>query len=399
MPTAHQPVQQLTSGRPTPDDVTIIASADIPGGRHVAGFSQDPDDHALYQFLLGDGSEPISADVVATGFDIAREVSSGDLVGIGTFLGSLPESLCFVRSTRDDYRIDIYLTDDEEWPDIEKYALTFYRRVWPGIPHEVELLSTLIGSYSPDLIGRIEFTHEGRSYVLGTLRRLPIGINAWHRARHDAQAQMYSHSEGVQLGKTLRLIHDSMLMAFGYEWVPTASVARRLSKRLDYFTEGTPSLTPFIPLIRKWYQLPDGEVLVQRVHGNICLEQLWLEEDSWLIGGWEGDIRLPMPERIVPGCSLEDLASLVRSLYWASGGNTAWCTETMRAVTEGYGHPLLSPLLFAYVLDKICEEIYIETHRPDGQPDVPLRFLEYFRASAPEPPLDNPGSEFLRLSP
>ena len=220
-----------------------------------------------------------------------------------------------------------------------------------------------------------------------------------HRARHDAQAQMYSHSEGVQLGKTLRLIHDSMLMAFGYEWVPTASVARRLSKRLDYFTEGTPSLTPFIPLIRKWYQLPDGEVLVQRVHGNICLEQLWLEEDSWLIGGWEGDIRLPMPERIVPGCSLEDLASLVRSLYWASGGNTAWCTETMRAVTEGYGHPLLSPLLFAYVLDKICEEIYIETHRPDGQPDVPLRFLEYFRASAPEPPLDNPGSEFLRLSP
>ncbi|MDO5668744.1 MAG: hypothetical protein Q4G50_01945 [Corynebacterium sp.] len=391
-------VEQLTSDIPSPDDLKIVASSNVPGARHVAGFSPDPDDPTLYQFLLDENFQMVKDDALATGFDIARGVSSGDFVGIGTYLGSMPESLCFVRSTRDENRIDIFLTDDEQWPEIEKYAFTFYRRVWPGVPPEVELLSTLIGSYSPDLIGRIELTTQDRTYILGTLRRLPSGMNAWNQVRNHAAANMYSYADGFQLGKTLRLIHDSMLMAFGYDWIPAACVTERLSERLDRFAESTPVLIPFAPMIREWYRLLDGEVLVQRTHGNICLEQLWLEEDdAWLIGGWEGDIRLSVPERIVPGCALEDLASLQRSLFWASEGNLAWCTEMMKSIMEGYEHPLISPLLFVYVLDKICEEVYIETHRTGGQPLVPLEFLEFFRATAPPFTMNNTQSEFLRL--
>ncbi|MDO5512919.1 hypothetical protein [Corynebacterium sp.] len=390
----------LRSPVPSPGDLTIAASAAVPGGRHIIGRTDDPEDESLYQYILGEDDTPLDQHVVPTGFDLARGISTGDIVGLGTFLGSMPDTLCFVRSTRDDNRIDIYLTDEPAWPEIEKFVLTFYRRVWPGIPHEVELLSTLIGAYSPDLIGRIETTYQDRSYVLGTLRRMPTGVNAWDEARRAAPAQMYSHTKGVALGQTLRFIHDSMLMAFGYDWVPAESVRQRLTRRLDMFVESAPILAASAPLIREWYALLTGEILVQRVHGNVCLQKLWLEDHHrWLIGGWEGDIRRPMPERITPGCSLEDLATLQRSLFWASEGNGTWCIRTMTSIMEGYGHSLMSPLFFVYVLDKICEEVHTETHCVGGRPQIPLQFLEMFRAAAPPFSIQHSTSEFMRSTP
>ncbi|MDO5512921.1 MAG: hypothetical protein Q4F73_09280, partial [Corynebacterium sp.] len=244
-------------------------------------------------------------------------------------------------------------------------------------------LSTIVGPFSPEIVARIELEIDDATYVLATMRRLPRGVNALDYTREGLAAQVVSHTQGIELGRTLRFLHDSLLLAFPYEWASAAEHMQRLEDRLDDFVHMAPRLAEYAPWIRDWYRSLDGEMLVQRLHGNVNLKQMWLGPDErWVIGGWAGEVVAPMEERARLGCPLEDLASLQRSMFWACRGNKAWCIKAMAAIFEGYGEPMMSALFSAFVLDRACKEVAEETMSADGEPDLPFEFLEWFREVA-----------------
>ncbi|MDO5668745.1 MAG: hypothetical protein Q4G50_01950 [Corynebacterium sp.] len=381
---------------PDYEDLRQVSIHRFPEGNHVVMELEDEDDESLYQFLVDDNGGYIDA----TSFDESKLLTvlhNGKTVGGGVFVGHAPGELFYVDHSRDTYRIDLYVTDDSERADVAKYVVSLYRHIWPGLPVEVEALRTLTGPYSPDLLGHFEYRHKNRTYVLGTLRRLPQGVNAFEQTKQEVAAQVISHSQCSNLGQTLRYIHDSFLMAFPYEWVPAETVALRLIDRLDIFVAAAPELAPYESWIREWYEHLSGSMLVQRLHGNINLREMWIEEDSsWFIGGWEGDVRLPIEQRTLSGSPLEDLATLQRSMFWACGGNKAWCIQAMGAIFDGYGEPMMSVPFSAFVLDRACEELVREKDGEDGKPELPLAFLEWFRENALETRPQMAPSEFMR---
>lgn len=361
----------LAAVTPDPSTLTTVRSAPVPGATHILKSSGTPGDDSLYQFLVHDDDAP--ADFSP---DLLRAIADHASCGLGTFRGRLPDDISAVRVVREPLKTDLYCADAR---GVERSVLTFYRRVWPGIPHEVQVLSTLVGPYSPDLIGHLEVEHDGATYILGTARRLPTGINAFEYSKRGAAAHVFSHSQGIILGQTLRFVHDSLLLAFPYEWRPASEVAAEFEARLDGFVDKAPVLAEFEPWIRDWYRSLEGEILEQRVHGSASFRRVWLEDDhTWFIGGWEGDLRLPLEERATNSCPLSDLATLQRSLFWACRGNKPWCIKTMESIFEGYGDPMMSRLFSAYVLDRACEELVEHSSVPDGEPEVCIEFFHWF---------------------
>lgn len=360
---------------PSPGDLTTVVASEIPGAVHTLMRSREPGDTSLHQFVLHPEGRELRIDELAT--DFCRHVHDGVPFGLGEFHGALPGKVVSTRFVQEPHKTNLFCADEA---GVDKFVFTFYRRVWPGIPNEVQLLSTLTASHSPGLIGHLRIEIDGLVYVLGTARRLPTGINAFEYAKMGVAAQVFSHSQGNILGQTMRYLHDSLMMAFPYRWVPADEETQRLENRLDGFLESAPSLAEHAPWIREWYRSLDGEVFCQRLHGNLSFQRIWLEDDeSWFIGGWEGDLRLPLEQRAVSGSPLADLAMLQRSLFWACRGNESWCVKTMTSVLEGYGDPMMTPLLSAYVLDRTCEELVEHSLSPEGQPEVLLHFLSWFR--------------------
>ena len=362
-------------------DLTAVFSAPVRGGFHAVMQRDDTTDGSLHQLFLDADGDPRLPGSSPTGRSLRGTVCFEDVVGVGHVRGAIPEHLYYVRHTSDDHRIDIYFAAQEEAAEGEETCvLTLHRQVWPGIPAEVEALSTITGRFAPDLLAHLELEHEGQQYVLGSLRCISSGLNALEYTRMGIAAHVFSHCQGIDLGQTLRFIHDSLLMAFPYEWVPAASVMQRLENRLDTFIRSAPELTDHATWIREWYRSINGEMLMQRLHGNVQLEEMWLEDDGrWLIGGWEGELGLPLEERTRLGSPLEDLASLQRSLFRACGGSHPWCIKAMGSIFEGYGSSMMSAPFSAYMLDRACEEIAADTVRTGGASTIPLGFLKWFR--------------------
>ncbi|GAB3647855.1 hypothetical protein GCM10027595_23030 [Corynebacterium nasicanis] len=383
---------------PALSELTPLTSAPVPGGHHLILSSGTPDDDSIYQRLVDPEGAPLECGAKETGRFLFENLHSGDPIGAGVFLGSLPAGLSYVRHSRTPYRLDILLGSEKDPdPGHPTHILTLYRHVWPGVPVEVEALSTITGRFSLELVAHIEYQHEGRTYVLGTVRRLPRGINALEYTKRGIAAHVVAHSQGIDLGQTLRYIHDSFLMAFPYEWAPAEHCMEHLEQRLDTFTETAPRLAEYAPWIREWYRSIRGDMLVHRLHGNVNLKQMWLdEEERWVIGGWSGDVRLPMEERARLGSPLEDLASLHRSVFRACEGNSSWCHLAMESIFEGYGEPLPSTLFCAFILDRACEEFAEESSQPAGHPGLITEFLDDFRETILPQRDTLPASAFLR---
>ncbi|MDO5512920.1 hypothetical protein [Corynebacterium sp.] len=398
MNNAREVVARALVTMPFPSALDVVASGPIPGGQHVLLTDHDSDGHSVIQFMLDDDGTPMLHGATEAGLALCENLNDGDDIGIGRFLGVMPADLQYVRHSRDEHRIDVYLTDDLDVG--EKFVLTLYRRVWPGTPVEVEALSTVTGRYSPDLLGRIEWKWHGRRYILGTIRRLPTGTRALEYFRAGAEAQVFSYDEGVELGATVRYVHDSLLMAFPYEQESAEVIQTALLERLEAFRTQCPELLDnHVGWITAWYHQLRGTMLVHRLHGNLTLDRIWLEEDNtWLIGGWEGDVRLPMAERARLWSPLRDLAILNGSLVEACGGNGSWCRMLMASICEGYGDPIYSVPFISFVLDRICEQLVCASLDPEASTETLMSFLTWFAEVEPSLHRQLEESSFMRFS-
>ncbi|MDO5512384.1 hypothetical protein, partial [Corynebacterium sp.] len=141
---------------PQLDELTELLSAPLAGGTHLILTNDNPWDNSIYQFYLDREGKIIDSAVHDVGHSLGHEFNTGDVVGAGVLLGSIPENLTFVRHTRCPYRLDFFFSDLSADPDHESHVLSFYRHVWPGVPVEVEALSTIVGPFSPEIVARIE---------------------------------------------------------------------------------------------------------------------------------------------------------------------------------------------------------------------------------------------------
>lgn len=363
------------NGVKSSSDPSALRSFPLPGGKHVLQASADPGDGSFRQLFLDDtGTHPLDSIT-----DACQEIlRGGQVLGAGRLTHPLPAGLILRAEEHTSHAITLTLSDEA---NTECYAVTLLRRVWPDSPTEQESLSTLIGRYSPELVSTLEMTIQWRDYILGTIHRLPCVPNAYEMTRSHIRAQYFSHEHKVLLGQTIRYIHDSLLMAFPYEWVLATEIRQELEENLDTYLSHAPELRPHEHWIRDCYRRLHGEMLTQRIHGHLNWEHVWLDDDHWVIGGWEGDVHLSQEERAHPGSPLEDLATLFRGIFWSCNDNPSWCEKAIDSIFQGYGEPLISLPFSLFVLDKVCAEIAGLATPPEGSGSDPVEFLVWFRGA------------------
>lgn len=358
-----------TSGGQTPSHLSTVASVPLPGGTHVLKASGEAGDLSLHQFLLDDtGAHPLP--------NPAAVLRGGDTLGTGTLTTPLPEGL-ELRSTQRTPHATTFILADEE--DTECYALSLPHRVWPRSGAEQESPATLIGRHAPELIGTLETRIQRRDYILGTVHRLPCVPNAYDMTRGHVDAQYFSHKHKVLLGQTIRYLHDSLLLAFPYEWVPATGIRRELEERLDNYLHRAPELAPYEDWIRDCHRRLDGELLIQRIHGSLDFRHVWLDDDHWIIGGWDSSLHLPREERHPHGSPLQDLAVLYRNIFWASTSNPSWGEKAITSIFEGYGEPLITLPFNLFVLDHVCAEIAGLATPPESSGSDAMEFLAWYQ--------------------
>lgn len=351
-----------------------VASAPIPGGSHILQSTGEPGDLSLCQSFLDEtGEQPL--DSLAD--SLAEVIAGGKNFGVCKLTNAFPPGLSLLKEQHTPTAIHLIFADEE---DTERFHLTLLRHVWPATITEPESLSILIGRHSPELIACLETSIQWRNYLFGFILRMPDGPNAFEMIRTHVAAHSFSHEDKILLGQTIRYLHDSLLMSLPHEWVPAAEISRQLQERLDGFVVRAPELTEYEPWIRECYDRLTGEMFVQRIHGNLSCENIWFNEDHWIIGNWEGDVRLPQQERHLSGSPLYDLAVLYRSIFCACHDSPAWCEKAMESIFEGYGEPILTLPFSLFVLDTICEEIAGLRTPPEGNLSDPLEFLAWFQA-------------------
>lgn len=362
-------------GGAPPSDLSENISVPIPGGAHVLKASDEPEGPSFHQLFLDDtGERPL----VSLADACSGILAGGQTMGAGTLTSPLPGGLELRAEEHSPHAITLTLSDAA---DTECYALTLLRHVWPGNPAEQEPLSTLIGRHSPELVGTLETKIQWHDCILGTIHRLPCVPNAYEMTRTHVEAQYFSHVHKVLLGQTIRYIHDSLLMAFPYEWTPATDIRRELEERLDTYLSRAPELRPHETWIRDCYHRLNGEMLIQRIHGHLNCERIWLADDHWVIGGWDDDLHLPHEERTRHGSPLQDLATLFRGIFWACNDNPTWCEKAINSIFEGYGEPLPSLPFSLFVLDRVCAEIAGLQTPPEGSGSDPMEFLVWYRGA------------------
>lgn len=364
-----------THGGKPPSELLAITSTPLPGGVHVLRATDEPGDLSFRQLFLDEaGEQPLDSLADAC----AEILAGGRTMGAGKLTHPLPEGLSLRAEEHAPHAITLILADAA---DTECYAVTLLRHVRPGSSNEQESLSTLIGRHSPELVGTLETKIQWRDYILGIVHRLPCVPNAYEMTRSHVQAQYFSHEHKVLLGQTIRYIHDSLLMAFPYEWVPATEISRQLEERLDTYLAHAPELAGYEKWIRDCYRRLDGEMLVQRIHGTINCEHVWLNDDHWVIGGWDGEVHLPLEERNCYGSPLQDLAALFRGIFWACEENPSWCEKALASIFEGYGEPLPTLPFGLFVLDRVCAEIAGLDTPPGDSGSDPMQFLAWYQGA------------------
>ncbi|WP_149029426.1 phosphotransferase [Corynebacterium halotolerans] len=366
----RQPPDAAVSGDP---EITVISRTPFDGGEHVIASTGGT---GLVQVLLdAEGNELTGAGVTVFG----QALAAGDPPGAAALHGEMPAGLTG-RVLPGDRANTLLIYADDTGRD--RVVVKVYRHLEPGPHPEVEVLSAIPSAFVPDLLGHVTTDIDGETYTLATVQRFLDGADGFHHTAEHAAAQMFSYRVTHRFAETLRMIHDSLAMAFPTTTVPVEDVTGGLEQRLDGFLGHNSELDQQADWIREFYRSLTGPCDLQRVHGDLHLGQTLYDDTNWLFLDFEGDARLPFAERRRPDTPLRDVAGVLNSLYHASEGQRAWLTKTSEVFFDGYGHSEDSPLLTALRIDRIVQDVLRETEQRPDMVDLPLRALPYLRAKA-----------------
>ncbi|MCQ4627768.1 trehalose synthase [Corynebacterium sp. CCUG 65737] len=252
----------------------------------------------------------------------------------------------------------------------ERWILKVFRKLEDGLNPDVELLTGIADC--PHVAGvRGHLVRDGRTLAM-TQELIDGGRDGFQLATTNGLSDSDAHA----LGAAIRTVHDALASAFAVDNVPASQIRDSLNAHLDELVDQAEQLRAHEGTLREIYsRIPDGDLPVQRIHGDLHLGQtLYVpasEPDTgtghWYLIDFEGEPARPLEQRRQPDHALRDVAGMVRSFGYAKLGNT----DNLLA---GYGTDM-DALLAAYVADKAAYEVVYEANNRPDWVDIPLKAI------------------------
>ena len=308
--------------------------------------------------------------------------------------------------------------------------LKVFRRVEPGTNPDLEIhrvLTEVESTHVAPLFGWVSGQWADPATgaeVTGTLamlkRFLVTATDGWQLAEASvrdlyAEADLHPYEvggdfagEARRLGVAVAEVHADMRRTLSTAELDTArldALASQMRQRLDAAIVVVPGLDPYAQQLRQAYaELPSlGPGLVmQRVHGDLHLENILRTVLGWKLIDFEGDNHIPLERRVALDSPLRDVASMLRSFdyvaqhlliadhpgdaqiayraaEWSERNAEAFCAGY--AAASGAGYPDEPALLRAYLLDKAVQEALHEARlRPHWLP-IPMSAVQRLLAA------------------
>jgi maltokinase len=276
----------------------------------------------------------------------------------------------------------------------ERVVVKLFRRLWPGVHPEVELVEYLTGKVDsvPAFAGAVEW----RGHGVALLQELmPGGRDGWSWCGDAVLAG--DVSDIGRLGALSAELHAALA---GMGTTPAApSVVRSWREaadaQLDRVLQVVPAevageLRAAEPRIRAELaklQTPAETPVLQRVHGDFHIGQILRSGERLVVLDFEGEPTRPVSQRAAPGTALRDVAAMLRSFDHLSRhvrrerGPAAdiegWIGAARDAFLAGYGS-VDRTLLRALEFEKACYEfVYAAEFEPSWvyAPRAGMRWL------------------------
>jgi maltokinase len=278
----------------------------------------------------------------------------------------------------------------------------FFRQLTPGVNPDVEVHAALGVAQCPHIGRCLGWVNAGwrepadGRWVTGhsamVQQLLAPAVEGWELAAQRLAAGESFADEALALGRATSEVHRDLRRVLPTHVLAPAEVAAlvdRLHWRLDQAVAVVEDLAPLAPAlhVRVDGLLSLGHPLeVQRVHGDLHLQQVMRAEDGWKLLDFEGEPGSPIAERTAPDHPLRDVAGMLRSFAYvaAQAGShldpdavAQWRTDCEVAFLAGYagatsadagqeGVRAERPILSAYLVDKAAyEAVYERRNRPD----------------------------------
>lgn len=266
----------------------------------------------------------------------------------------------------------------------------FYRRLGSGGASEVQTLMGLsaVGSMCVPPLWAWMQDSQGSLGVVSPM--LTDAHDGGRLAAGYAEQVADFTALALDLGQTVRDLHEDLRAAFGVQIWSTVEVESRVAamrRRLDMAATLVPSLAEHIPRLAAQMAEMAAPLSVQRVHADLHLGQALHQGDAWLIIDFEGE---PGGQEDHIDHASRDLAGVLRSFDYVArimapaAQATAWRDACIRSFMTGYGGVDNPQAMRAYLIDKAAYEVIYEARNRPDLIDLPVAALRELAGSAPD---------------
>jgi maltokinase len=306
--------------------------------------------------------------------------------------------------------------------------LKVFRKVSPGLNPDIEIHAALAAAGSTHIARPLGWL-EGRwpATLEGTGATASLGMaqiflrdatEGWELAKasvRDLYGEADLHAdevggdfagEAARLGTATAEVHVALAAALGtatLERKELVALADGMRDRLDRAATEVPELAEYADALRGAFEelaTFDGEVPVQRVHGDFHLGQVLRALEGWKLLDFEGEPSRPLAERRSFDSPAKDVAGMLRSFDYAARHllldyradaqreyrATEWADRNRDAFCDGYAaasgrDPRTDAVVLrAFEIDKAVYEVVYEARNRPTWLSIPMSAIHRLAA-------------------